>query len=144
MLLLYRMEMKDHFELSDLEFEGRFSSKKLAPYTFTHEAHLRLVWIHITKYGAKQGEKNVRKQIENYVAYLSADDKYHVTLTAAATKVIHQFMKKSRSSGFKEFLTEFPELKADFKELVQSRYSFNIFESKEAKTRYIEPDLKPF
>lgn len=135
---------KNHLELSDSEFERRFANKSLEPYGFTHEAHLRLVWIHIGKYGPVQGEKNVQKQIESYVAHVGAHDKYHVTLTVTAIKAVHHFMAKSKSVNFKEFITEFPELKTNFKELIASHYSFDIFQSEKAKTQYIEPDLMPF
>jgi hypothetical protein len=59
--------MEKHFTLSDTEFETQFQSCSLHPAIFTHEAHLRLAWIHITKYGADIEIDNIRSQLQNFV-----------------------------------------------------------------------------
>jgi hypothetical protein len=38
--------MEKHLELTDLEFEANFKNCSLNPDIFSHEAHLRLAWIH--------------------------------------------------------------------------------------------------
>jgi hypothetical protein len=40
-----------HFSLTDIEFENQFENGTLKPELFSHEAHVRLAWIHIKKYG---------------------------------------------------------------------------------------------
>ncbi len=136
--------MEKHFDLSDTEFENEFISCGLNPSDFTHEAHLRLAWINIYKYGIKQAEKNVQNQLQKFVEFVGAKDKYNMTLTLAAIKAVYHFMLKSNSDNFKDFITEFPRLKYNFKELMDCHYGFDIYSSKKAKTEFLEPDLIPF
>lgn len=136
--------MEKHRELTDPEFETQFQCCELTPSLFTHEAHLRLAWIHITNYGAKQAEENVNNQILNYINHVGAIDKFHKTLTVIAVRLVAGFITKSNSGSFEGFIAEFPELKTNFKELVAKHYSFNIFTSEKAKKEFIEPDLLSF
>ncbi|MGB5435842.1 MAG: hypothetical protein WBM98_08125, partial [Maribacter sp.] len=120
--------MENHFELSDLEFEHWFESCLLDPLIFNHEAHLRLAYIHIKKYGEQKAIDNVCSQLMAYVTHLGATDKYNTTLTVAAVKAINHFMQKNSKMDFKGLITEFPQLKFGFKRLMQCHYSFDIFD----------------
>lgn len=136
--------MDAHFKLSDSEFEKQFQSFKIDPEMFSHEAHLRLAWIHIKNYGVERAIAIVQEQLKNFVEYLGAKDKYNVTLTVSAVRAVHHFMLKSESTNFKDFIFEFPRLKYNFKELLGQHYRVDIFNSKEAKAKFLEPDLLPF
>lgn len=136
--------MKNHLELSDLQFEKKFESGSFDPELFNHEAHIRLAWIHINKYGIDEAIKNVCSHLLNFVTLINAEKKYNKTLTIAATKAVYHFMLKSKSDNFKSFIKEFPRLKTDFKELMDSHYSNDIYFSEKAKKSFIEPDLLPF
>lgn len=136
--------MENHFELTDIEFERQFANCALDPSIFNHEAHLRLAWIHIYTYGIEQAEKNIQVQLEKYVDYVGEKDKFNTTLTIVAIKVVHHFMLKSNADNFTDFIVEFPQLKNNFKQLIESHYSFDIFNSEKAKTRFLEPDLLAF
>ena len=136
--------MEKHYNLSDLEFEQQFVDCKLDPAIFSHEAHLRLAWININRYGMEQAEKNIQKQLQHFVESVGAKDKYNTTLTIAAIKAVGYFKEKSKADNFKDFIEEFPQLKNNFKALIGSHYSFDIFNSNKAKTTFLEPDLIPF
>jgi hypothetical protein len=136
--------MDSHFMLTDSEFENQFGSCALDPAIFSHEAHLRLAWIHISKYGIENAIKNICSQLQNYVKHLGASDKYNETLTIAATRAVYHFMLKSESNSFGSFIEAHPRLKHNFKELMFAHYSTNIFTSERAKKEYLEPELLPF
>ena len=136
--------MKSHFELSDTQFEQQFKSCELDPTLFSHEAHLRLAYILIGKYGHDKAITNVCNQLAAFVTYLGTINKYNTTLSVAAVKAVYHFMQKSKANDFKGFIAEFPQLKYEFKRLMQCHYSFDIFGSERAKTTYLQPDLKPF
>lgn len=136
--------MEEHFNLSDSEFEKEFSSCRFNPSYFTHEAHLRLAWININKYGLKIAEENIQDQLRKFVTSVGCSDKYNLTLTLAAIRAVYHFMFKSNSDNFKDFITEFPQLKYSFKELMDCHYGFDIYNSHKAKTEFLEPDLLPF
>jgi hypothetical protein len=133
-----------HYNLSDTTFEAQFANCQLSPALFSHEAHLRLAWIHITKYGIEQALINIQSQLQDFVSYVGAKDKYNTTLTIAAVKAVYHFTLKSRSTTFQEFITEFPRLLHNFKELMEAHYSMDIFTLENAKKQYILPDLLPF
>lgn len=136
--------MKSHLELSDSDFEKQFENCSLDSAIFNHEAHLRLAWIHLKNYGLEQAIDNIKKQLQEYVYKLGATDKYNETLTVAAVKAVYHFMLKTEITDFNDFISENPQLKTNFKELMASHYSFDIFSSPKAKKVFLEPDLSPF
>ena len=136
--------MEKHHTLTDTEFERQFANCTLDPALFSHEAHLRLAWIHISKYGVDKAIKNVCDQIQAFATANGADGKYHVTLTVAAVRAVYHFVLKSTSTDFAGFIAEFPRLKFQFKELLDCHYSMNLFKSELAREVYLEPDLAPF
>ena len=136
--------MKDHYQLTDEEFESQFSNCTLYSSIFNHEAHIRLAWIHINRYGIEQALINLDNQLYSYVCSLGAEDKYNKTVTIAAVKAVYHFMQKSNSNNFKDFILEHPRLKTNFKELLDKHYSIDIFNSDIAKSSFLEPNLLPF
>ena len=138
------MRMKDHYQFNDEEYEKVFESYRLKPAQFTHEAHLRLAYIHINKYGRAQAEANMCKQIKGYAESLGVYDKFNKTVTIASVKVMDHFMQKAQSATFTGLMKEFPTLLTDFRSLLSKHYGFNVFSDKRAKAEYIEPDLLPF
>ena len=136
--------MGNHLSLSDLEFEFQFQNCELDPLDFTHEAHLRLAWINIQRYGIDRAVTNIQDQLKRFVKHAGVKDKYNTTLTIAATKAVYHFMLKSESDNFRDFILEFPQLKNNFKELMACHYGFDIYNSEKAKKGFLEPDLLPF
>ena len=136
--------MEKHFDLSDSEFEQQFINCELNPEIFTHEAHLRLAWIYIKKYGIEQAETNIPRQLREYVKSVGAENKYNTTLTLAAIKAVYHFILKSDANSFREFIIEFPRLKNNFRELMACHYGVDIYNSQKAKMKFLEPDLLPF
>jgi len=136
--------MENHFQWSDFEFKNQFENCELNPSLFSHEAHLRLAWIHINTYGIDVALSNIPSQIKNFVKRVGAEDKYNETLTLAAIKAVYHFMLKSESNTFKNFIKEFPRLKNSFRNLIDTHYGFDIFNSELAKSQFLEPDLLPF
>ncbi len=136
--------MEAHVNLSDDEFENQFKRCELPPAVFSHEAHLRLVWIHITRYGFEKALQTIPEHLMRYVYSLGAQGKYNTTLTIAAVNIVNHFMMKGNSESFSDFINEFPRLKTQFKDLITQHYKVDIFNSDEAKMSFIEPDLLPF
>ena len=136
--------MQDHYKLNDVEFVRQFKNGSLDPKLFSHEAHIRLAWIHINNYGIDIAIENIDEQLLKYTTSLGAKDKYNKTVTVAAVRAVYHFFLKSKSDNFKNFILEFPRLRDNFKDLLDSHYGFDIFKSEVAKKEYLEPDLLPF
>ena len=130
--------------ISDADFEQQFESCALNPEWFTHEAHLRLAWIHIRKYGLDQAIENACSQIGRYAEAHGARDKFNKTVTVAALKAVYHFMNRSQVHDFHSLIKEYPRLKTGFKGLMNAHYGIDIFKSGRARKEFLEPDLLPF
>ncbi|WP_353777635.1 hypothetical protein [Winogradskyella sp. 3972H.M.0a.05] len=136
--------MTNHFHFTDEEFANEFKNATLPPSLFSHEAHLRLAWIYVKAYGIEQAVDMVKSQLINYVNHLGAVSKYNETVTIAAVRAVYHFTLKSKSHNFKDFIDEFPRLKTNFKDILGQHYGIDLFNSKMAKSSFLEPDLLPF
>lgn len=135
--------MEAHHKLSDYELEVQFGLCTLPKALFTHETHLRLAWINITKYGMNNAIINLCAQIKNYARSLGYAEKFNQTLTVAAVKTVNHFIQKSVSNTFQEFITEFPQLKNGFKSLLDEQYGFDFLNTEAAKVEFLDLDLLP-
>ena len=136
--------MESHFQLNDDQFKHQFEDLSLDPGWFSHEAHLRLAWVHIRTSGVTNAIDSITHQIKAFAKYHGDADKYNETVTVAAVRTVYHFMLKSSSSSFADFIAEFPRLKYEFKSLLNSHYSIDLFKSDAAKSTFIEPDLLPY
>ena len=121
--------MISHHSLTDQQFEIQFDNCELAPELFSHEAHIRLAWIHITRYGIDQAITNILSQLRTYTRHVGAADKFNVTITVAACRAVYHFMLKSTTTTFTSFIKENERLLTQFKQLMEAHYSTNIFKT---------------
>jgi hypothetical protein len=98
-----------------VDFESQFANCTLDPSLFSHEAHLRLAWIHIRNKGIDTAIETICFQLLNFVTVLGARDKYNKTVTVAAIRVVYHFMLRSHANTFVEFIAENPRLKTTSK-----------------------------
>ncbi len=136
--------MEAHYQFSDHEFEKQFEQLAFEPKLFTHEAHLRLAWIHINKYGIETAMANICKQIKAFATSVGEPSKFNLTLTTAAIRIVHHFILRSNTTQFSELLIEEPRLKYGFTDLIKMHYSLDVLHQASAKKCYMEPDIIPF
>lgn len=139
-----RNSMDTHRRLSDEDFVQRFADCTLPVELFSHEAHLRLAWIHVTRYGIDHARESVPAHLRAYVAHAGAESKYHHTVTIAGVEAVHHFISKGETTDFYDLIERYPKLVTDFKALINSHYSYDIFSSDAARWEYVEPDLVEF
>lgn len=136
--------METHTLLNDTDFIREIVHGVLPPHLFTHEAHLRLAWIHLRASPPTEAIDTVNQQVRGYVDALGVSHKYKHTLTTAAVLIVHHFMKLFVSNSFKALIDQFPQLSHSFNELIARHYSTDIWELPLAKTSYLKPDLLSF
>lgn len=136
--------MISHWQFTNEQFEKKFSDCSFNPSLFTHEAHLRLGFIHIKKYGVSKAIENLCLQIEAFDKTHGDGMKFNKTVTVAALKILHHFMSRFEQKSFSGLIMDYPLLVTDFKMLVSTHYSIDIFNYQLAKTQYLEPDLATF
>ncbi len=134
----------NHYDLSDAEFAVRFQLATLDPGCFNHEAHLRLAFVLIKENGLKVAIERLCQQIAHFDHTHGDGTKFHKTVTVAAAKAVYHFMQRSSAETFPTLLQEFPRLKTNFKDLIDSHYGFDVFQDPRAKVTFLEPDLLPF
>ena len=136
--------MNTHRSLTDDQFLYQLQTATLDAALFTHEAHLRLAWVQLQHHEKDIAIAQTCALIKSYVQVLGASDKFNQTLTVAAVEAVSHFMHKRETKSFENFIAANPELSTNFKGLLQTHYSFDIFSSNSAKSNYIAPDLVPF
>ncbi len=136
--------MEKHWKISDEEFEVKFEKLEFRPLWFSHEAHLRLAWIYVKKYGHEIAFEKYSSQLQDFANKYNADGKYNATVTFASIQIMKNFIDKSDAYDFQDFINEFPELKTNFKKILGKHYSGDIFSSLDAKQHIRHPDLEPF
>ena len=136
--------MTNHYTLQDTELENQFKNASIDRDLFNHEAHLRLAWIYIQRYGIDTAISNMCVQTRNFARTAGAPDKFNMTVTVAAVKAVYHFIQRSQTKDFREFIETFPRLNNNFKDLLKCHYSIDIFNSQQAKKQYIPPDIAPF
>ncbi|UOB17449.1 hypothetical protein [Abyssalbus ytuae] len=136
--------MEQHYKFSDSLFLEKFEDCTFPPDLFTHEAHLRLAWINLNKYGTKKAIKNVCDQIERFDKVNGDGTKYNKTITVASIYIMKHFMKQSAANNFETLLKEFPKLKHNFLDLIRAHYEIDIFTEEIAKKQYLRPDKISF
>lgn len=136
--------MEKHYRFTDEVYEQKFRDCKFPPLYFSHEAHLRLAYIHLEKYGLEQSIENMCTQIYDFAIKYGATMKFNATVTYASLQIMYHYMNKGESENFPDLMKEFPHLLEDFKGEIQKYYSWDVFRSLEAKAKIHKPDLKPF
>ena len=66
--------MEKHYRFSDEVYEEKFKAGKFPPLYFSHEAHLRLAYIHLAKYGLEQSIENMCSQIYDFAIKIWRND----------------------------------------------------------------------
>lgn len=136
--------MEKHYRFSDAVYEQKFRENKFPPLYFSHEAHLRLAYIHLRKYGLEQAIENMCTQIYDFAIKYGATMKFNATVTYASLQIMYTYMNKASSDNFADMMVEFPHLLRDFKGEIKRHYSWDVFRSPEAKKTIHQPDLEPF
>lgn len=133
-----------HGAFSDGEFEQAFREGTFPPEAFSHEAHLRLAWLLLRRFGRDQALEQACDQIRAFTIRHGAFEKYHHTLTRAAVRLVWDGMQASQPRDFRGLLQACPTLTDGFRELLRTHYSDERLYSEQARTEYLEPDRNGF
>lgn len=101
------------------ELLQQFKKGIFPPEEFNHEKHLQIAYLYLKEHELEKAIHDFCQDLKNYVKQVGAEDKYREDLTIISLNIIHQRIQKSHTNNFNDFLMEFPELKTNFKLLVQ-------------------------
>ncbi|MEO9887106.1 MAG: hypothetical protein ABJR05_15585 [Balneola sp.] len=128
--------------MKDQEFLLQFKNYTLPPELFDHKAHLRLAWLQIKEYGIEQALENCCEQISGFASFHGDHQKFNKTITNASVYAVYHFMEDE--PAFEEFIEKNSQLLSDLKALINSHYSYDIFDIAKAREVFIEPDFQAF
>lgn len=136
--------MKRFKEAGEIErlVEG-FESCKVAPADFDHGAHLAVALWYLSELPAPLAEARMRAGLHSFTRHHHAEAMYNETLTLFWLKLVRDFL--ARADAARPFAERANELLATYNssKLAFEYYSRELIQTPEAKTSWVEPDLKP-
>jgi len=128
--------------MSDDAFLRAFEACQLDPAKFHHTDHVRLAWLCVNRYGAREAEAKLLDGIRKFSQHAGAPQKFLCTTTIAWTRLVAAAQNHSPTANkFSEWIQLHPELLN--RDLLARYYSPGRLQTPEARSGWIEPDLAP-
>ena len=127
--------------LDDDAFIATFEQGRFGDDPFPHEAHVRMAWLYVTRFGVEAAIDRAAAGIRTLAKSKGKETLYHDTVTRTWVYLVAEAVSWSPSLGFREFLTRNPQLLD--KRLLLEYYSSGVLSSPQARAAWIAPDLAP-
>lgn len=126
-------------ELSDEEFLRLFERCEVTTEEWTHEAHVRMAFLFLSKYSVVESLEMVRQGIQRLNAVIGVSGAgYHETITVAYLKVIASRLRDGRKHTWPSFRSAHPDLLSS--KFLERHYSRDYLGSREAREGFVAPD----
>lgn len=127
--------------MSDDEFLTAFETVAFTRPEWTHEAHVRMAWLYLTRWPFGDAWQQVRAGIQKLNAKIGSPDGYHETITAAFVRVISARLVPGET--YPAFRERNPELFDRTLAALLRHYTKDVLHSSAARLAYVEPDIEP-
>ncbi|MEO2089567.1 MAG: hypothetical protein ABGY75_08745 [Gemmataceae bacterium] len=127
--------------MSDDDFLAAFEACTIPKADWTHEAHVRMAWLYLSRLPFPAAVQNARSGISKYNRSLGNTTGYHDTVTVAAVRVIAARMADGET--YPAFRTRNPDLFGNLMGVLRGYYSEARIMSPEAVAVFVEPDVRP-
>lgn len=138
--------------MTDDEFLARFEAAEFTRKDWTHEAHVRMAWLYLTRVPFGESLEKVRGGIQKLNAAIGPRPVpqwscmrprtgYHETITVAFVRVIAS--RLGEDEGYEEFRDRNPDLYDRELPALLRHYSKSLLFSTRARSHFIEPDREP-
>jgi hypothetical protein len=124
--------------MTDDEFLAAFEAAAIARPDWTHESHVRMAWLYLTRLPFAEALERVRSGIQKLNARIGSPDGYHETITVAYVRVIGG--RLAPGEEYPAFRDRHPDLFARTLTALLRHYTKERLHSAEARTGFIEPD----
>ncbi|OFZ23252.1 MAG: hypothetical protein A3D92_08980 [Bacteroidetes bacterium RIFCSPHIGHO2_02_FULL_44_7] len=135
---------KDYIE----EFIRRFEAGQLPKEEWTHEAHLVVGIVYVTRYEFDRALALARENITAHnvaVGTINSDSSgYHESITRFWLEIIKRYLKARQYHSIEETVHLFLRSSAADKDLPMEFYSRERLFTTEARTNWVDPDKKAF
>ena len=128
--------------LSDDAVLQAFEACQLDPAQFHHDDHIRLAWLCVQRYSAREAETKLLDGIRKFAQRAGVPQKFMYTTTVAWTRLVAAAQISSpTTNNFSEWIQSHSELLDH--NLLARHYSAGRLETPEARSGWVEPDLAP-
>jgi hypothetical protein len=125
------------------EVVRRFESCEFAPDEFRHRLHLAVALVYLLDSPYQAALERMRQGLHRFVAHHKLSGVYHETLTVFWLRRVLSFVERAdRSRGLARLANELADACADPR-VVFDYYSKERLESDEARSSWLDSDLKP-
>ena len=109
---------------------------------FHHTSHLHVAWVYLTEStSVQQAARRMRNTLRRFAAAAGKPEKYHETITLFWVHLLSRAHAASRAECLEDIVRANPLLLE--KNFPLAYYSSERLFSDEARTSWVEPDLKP-
>jgi hypothetical protein len=108
---------------------------------FGHRQHIHLTWLAVRGYGTRAAIALVSDGIQRTARYAGTPQKYHATVSRAWVELVGYHVAAGNDDNFDTFAHRYPALLD--KRLLTRHYRSSTLATVEARTGWVEPDLKP-
>jgi hypothetical protein len=128
--------------LSDDAVLQAFENCRLDPAKFHHDDHIRLAWLCVQRYGAREAETKLLDGLRRFAQRAGVPQKFMYTTTIAWARLVAAAQTTSPGpNNFSVWIESHAELLD--RQLLARHYSPGRLETEEARTGWVEPDLAP-
>ncbi len=127
--------------MTDDEFLTAFEAAAFTRPEWTHEAHVRMAWLYLSRCGPAEALERVRGGIQKLNARIGSPDGYHETITVAFVRVIGS--RLTSGEDFPHFRDRNPDLFDRTLVALLRHYTKHRLHCPEARRVFIDPDLEP-
>ncbi|KDN22123.1 hypothetical protein [Amycolatopsis rifamycinica] len=108
---------------------------------FGHRQHIHLTWLAVRRYGTDTATAMISDGIRRTARYAGAPQKYNATVSRAWVELVGHHIASGDEADFDAFAKRHPALLD--KRLLAHHYRPSTLATAEARSGWVEPDLKP-
>jgi len=128
--------------MSDVEFTRALERGEIADENFHHVSHLHVAWVYLAEsLSVQQAADKMRDTLRRYAATAGKPEKYHETITLFWVHLLSRAQAAGRGRRLEDIVNANPQLLE--KNFPLAYYSAERLFSDEARTSWVEPDLRP-
>lgn len=130
----------EEMPMTDDEFLLAFEECAFSRPEWTHESHVRMAWLYLSRLPIDAALDRVRRGIQKLNAKIGSPDGYHETITVAFVSIIASRLRTGES--YLAFRDRNPDLLDRTLPVLLRHYTKDRLWSPEARRGFIEPDLE--
>ena len=128
--------------MTDVELTRALERGEIANEDFHHVSHLHVAWVYLAESSSvRQAANKMRDTLRRFAATAGKPQKYHETITLFWVHLLSRAHADSGGERLEEIVRANPQLLE--KNFPLAYYSAERLFSDEARTSWVEPDLKP-